>query len=127
MDASAVIAVIADEPDAQKIINYTKNSIIISPNIISFEISNALTRMMKKHIITSEEQMLGLVKNFLQIPIRIINIDLEKALKIAWKYKIYAYDAYYLEVAMRLHIPLVTFDGGMIKIGNELGLVVFGG
>jgi len=34
LDASAIIAVIADEPEAQIIINCTKGAEIISPNII---------------------------------------------------------------------------------------------
>ena len=41
--------------------------------------------------------------------IRNVNIDIEEALKIACKYKIYAYDAYYLEAAYRLKLPLITF------------------
>jgi predicted nucleic acid-binding protein len=48
-------------------------------------------------------------------------------LKIAWHYKIYAYYAFYLEAAKRLQLPIVTFDGGMKKIGKELGLDILGG
>jgi len=48
LDASAIIAVIADEPEAQIVINCTKNATIVSPNKISCEIANALTRMMQK-------------------------------------------------------------------------------
>jgi len=127
LDASAIIAVIADEPDAQKVINWTKNAAIVSPCIISYEIANALTRMMRRNIITSEELMLDLIKSYMQIPIKTVDIDLEKALEMAWHYKIYAYDAFYLEAAKRLRLPLVTFDSGIIKIGKELGLDVLGG
>ena len=127
LDASAIIAVIADEQASQVVINCTQDATIVSPSIISCEIANALTRMMKKNIIASEEQMLNLAKNFKLIPIKIVNIDLEKALEIAWKYKIYAYDAFYLEAAKRLRLPLMTFDSGMKKIGIELGLNVLGG
>ena len=127
LDASAIIAVIADEPDAQIVINCTQNATIVSPSIISFEIANALTRMMKKNIISSKEQILDLIKNFKKIPIKTIDIDLEKALEIAWDYKIYAYDAFYLEAAKRLKLPLITFDNNMRKIGNGLGLTILGG
>jgi predicted nucleic acid-binding protein len=127
LDACAIIAVIADEPASQIVINCTQNATIVSPSIISCEVANALTRMMKKNIIVSEEQMLNLAKNFKLIPLKIVNIDLEKALEIAWKYKIYAYDAFYLEAAKRLQLPLITFDSGMKKIGIELGLNILGG
>ena len=48
LDASAIITVIADEPKSQIVINCTKNAIIVSPNVISCEVANALTRMMRK-------------------------------------------------------------------------------
>jgi predicted nucleic acid-binding protein len=127
LDASAIIAVIADEPGSQIVINCTQNATIVSPSIISCEVANALTRMMKKNIIVSGEQMLNLAKNFKLIPIKMVNIDLEKALEIAWKYKIYAYDAFYLEAAKKFQLPLITFDSGMKKIGIELGLNILGG
>jgi len=127
LDASAIIAVIADEPESQIVINCTRNATIVSPNIISCEIANALTRMMKKKVIISEEQMLNLIRNFNLIPIKLVDIDLEKALEIAWQNKIYAYDAFYLEVAKRLRLPLITFDSGMVKIGKTLGLNILGG
>ena len=126
LDASAIITVIADEPEAQIVINCTKNATIVSPNIISCEIANALTRMMKRKVIISEEQMLNLIKYFKLIPIKLEEIDLEKAMQIAWQNKIYAYDAFYLEVAKRLRLPLITFDTGMKKIGKTLGLNILG-
>jgi predicted nucleic acid-binding protein len=127
LDASAIIAVIADEPESQIVINCTKNATVVSPNIVSCEVTNALTRMMKKNVIISEEQMINLIKNFRLIPIKIVDIDLENTLKIAWHYKIYAYDAFYLEAAKRLQLPLLTFDKGIKNIGNDLGLNILGG
>ena len=127
LDASAIITVIADEPKAQIVIACTQNATIVSPNIVACEIANALTRMMRKNIIISEEQMTNFIKIYKLIPMKLVDIDLEKALKIAWLYKTYAYDAFYLEVAKRLQLPLLTFDSGMAKIGKELGLNVLGG
>ncbi|GHU16273.1 twitching motility protein PilT [Spirochaetia bacterium] len=127
LDASAIIAVIADEPESEIIINCTKDAIIISPNIVSFEIANGLTKMMKKRIIDTQEKMIALIRNFKKIPIKMVETDIEKSLEIAWKYKIYAYDAFYLETSQRLDLPLLTFDGGMRRIGKEIGLTVLGG
>jgi predicted nucleic acid-binding protein len=55
------------------------------------------------------------------------SVDIKRSLEIAWGYKIYAYDACYLESAVRLKLPLLTFDGNMIKIGKELGVSILGG
>ncbi|GHT58832.1 twitching motility protein PilT [Spirochaetia bacterium] len=127
LDASAIMAVIADEPESEIVINCTKEAIIIAPNIVSFEIANGLTKMMKKRIIDTQEEMIALIRNFKKIPIKMVETDIEKSLEIAWKYKIYAYDAFYLETSQRLDLPLLTFDGGMRRIGKEIGLTVLGG
>jgi len=119
LDASAIMAVILNEPNRDEVINRTKNTMLLSPEIISFEIGNALINLFKKRKIT-EEKLLEAYKNYTAIPIRSIKVDIEKALKIACKYKIYAYDAYYLEIAYRLKLPLITFDTIMKKVGLEL-------
>ena len=127
LDASAIIAVIADEPEGELVINYTKDAIIVSPNVIAFELANALTKMIKRKIIDTQEKMISLIEIFETIPLKIVEVDIKETLKIAWKYKIYAYDAFYLETALRLDVPLLTFDSGMRRIGNELGIPILGG
>ena len=59
---------------------------------------------------------------FLKIPLRFIEIDIEKALAIACKYTIYAYDAYYLETAYRLNLSLLTLDALMKKTALDLNI-----
>jgi predicted nucleic acid-binding protein len=71
--------------------------------------------------------MIDLIRNFQKIPIKTIEVDFEKSLVIAWDYKIYVYDSIYLEIAKRLNLPLLTFDGGMRRIGKALGINVLGG
>jgi predicted nucleic acid-binding protein len=48
LDASAIMAVITGEPEKAFVIQNTKNAKLFSPNIISFEVSNGLTRMMRR-------------------------------------------------------------------------------
>ena len=45
LDASAIIAVITDEPEAVFVLEHSQNAIFVSPNVISFEIVNSLSRM----------------------------------------------------------------------------------
>ena len=126
VDACAIMAVIVKEPERDSVIELTQNAVIVSPDIISYEIANALTKMMKKKVI-EKEHMVSAFSYFRKIRIKTIEVDLEKTLNIAWDYKIYAYDACYLEVAKRLNLPLLTFDGNMIKIGKEMGIGILGG
>ena len=126
LDASAIMAVILNEPNRAKVIGLTEDRTLLSPEIISFEIGNALINLYKRQKIT-ETKLLDAYKTFTGIPIRLINIDIEKALKIACKYKIYAYDAYYLETAYRLNSPLITFDALMKDVGTDLNIRILDG
>jgi predicted nucleic acid-binding protein len=126
LDASAIMAVIADEAESEIIINYTKDAVILSPNVLPSEIANGLTKMMKKKVIDDKDKMIDIINNFKQIPIKLIEVNLERSLEIAWDHKTYAYDAFYLEVAKRLNLPLLTFDGEMKKIGKEIGIEILG-
>jgi predicted nucleic acid-binding protein len=126
LDANAIMAVIADEPESEIVISCTKNTILVSPCVVSSEIANGLTKMMKKGIISNKEKMIDLINIFQKIPIKVTEINLEKSLEIAWNYRIYAYDAFYLETAKRLDLPLLTFDNEMRRIGKELGITILG-
>ena len=126
VDACAIMAVIVKEPERDLVIELTKDAVIVSPDMVLYEVANALSKMMKKKVI-EKERMLNAFDYFKKIPIKTIGIDFEKALEITWNYKIYAYDACYLEAAIRLNLPLLTFDGNMIKVAKELGLNILGG
>ena len=126
IDACAIMAVIVKEKERDLVIKLTQNATAISPNMVSYEIANALTKMMKKKVI-EKERMLNAYEYFKRIPLKNIEIDIIKALQIAWDYKIYAYDACYLEAAQRLKLPLLTFDDNMTKVGNQLGIKMLGG
>ena len=126
MDACAIMAVIVKEPERDLVIQLTQDAVMVSPDMVSYEIANALTKMMKKKVI-EKERMINAYIFFKKIPVKTIEIDIEKALEIAWDYKIYAYDACYLEAATRLNLPLLTFDSNIIKVGKELGIKIIGG
>jgi len=126
LDACAIMAVIVKEPERDLVIKLTQNAVLVSPNMVSYEIANALTKMMRKKVI-EKERMINAYNYFTKIPINTVEIDMQKALEIAWNYKIYAYDACYLEAAKRLSLPLLTFDDNMIKAAGELGVETIGG
>jgi predicted nucleic acid-binding protein len=126
LDASAIMAVIIKEPERDLVIQLTRNAVIVSPDMVSYEIANGLTKMIKKKVI-EKERMINAYKYFKKIPVKTIEVDIERALVIAWDYKIYAYDACYLESANRLKLPLLTFDSNMARIGKEIGIIILGG
>ena len=119
LDASAILAIILNEPNKDKVIKLTENAIVISSEVISFEVGNALVNLYRKQKITGDG-VVEAYKNYTLLSLNIIKVNIENALKIACKYNIYAYDAYYLEIADRLKIPLITFDSSMKRVGLDL-------
>ncbi|GHU71982.1 twitching motility protein PilT [Spirochaetia bacterium] len=126
LDASAIMAIILNEPNRDIVVNLTRESTLLSPEMISFEIGNALVSLFKRHKI-NEMEVLKAYEDFTKIPIRALKVDMGKALKISCKYNIYAYDAYYLETACRLKLPLITFDGNMAIVGKDMKITILNG
>jgi predicted nucleic acid-binding protein len=82
VDASAIMAVVVKEPERDLVIQLTKDAVIISPRMVSYEIANGLTKMMKRKII-EKERMINAFRYFKKVPMRTIEIDIEKAIEIA--------------------------------------------
>ena len=118
-DVSAVMAVLLNEPERAAVELATLGHDLIAPGCISWEIGNALYGAIKRHRV-SEHDALAALAEFGRIPIRHIGIDVGASLRIAAKYRIPAYDAYYLECARSQQTSLLTLDGRMLKVAAEM-------
>ena len=122
-DTNIFLAVVLDEPEKQFIIERSTESDVVSPEILPYEIGNALSAMIKRKRLTQEEalkaQMLAR-----KIPVRLIAVDIQSALKIAIEHNIYAYDAYFLQSAKAMSFPLLTLDKKMKQVANKLNIEV---
>lgn len=119
IDTSALIAVIANEPEKKKLIELVDGCSLIAPKSVYWEIGNAFSAMLKRGRITSKqvERALGV---FNEIPVRYLDVDLRESLVIAGQHGIYAYDAYLLASAMRYKAPLLTLDRQMARMAAEM-------
>ncbi len=120
-DTNTFIAVALNEPEKESIIGITKGFHLAAPEILPFEIGNALTAMLKKNILMKEE-MNTAWKAAQTIPVELRKIEMEDALDIAGEHHIYAYDAYFLECAKRLRCPILTLDRRMKRIAKTIGI-----
>ena len=109
IDTSALIAVIVDEPERDKIIELTTGNTLIGPGSIPWEIGNAFSAMFKRDRLGLEEAKRGL-GIFKSVPLRYIEPDFVNAVSISKQAKMYAYDAYFLDCALRQKAPLLTLD-----------------
>jgi len=109
IDTSALIAVIVGEPVRNEIIEFTTGNTLIGPGSIPWEIGNAFSAMFKQDRLTLDEAQKGLAI-FDSIPLRYVEPDFVNALKLSKNSNIYAYDAYFLDCALRYKAPLLTLD-----------------
>ncbi len=56
------------------------------------------------------------------IPVRLLAVDIGKALDIAFQFNIYAYDAYFLECVRSLACPLIMLDRQMRQVAAKLDI-----
>jgi predicted nucleic acid-binding protein len=122
-DTNTFIAVALNEPEKDRIIRLTEGHDLIAPDVLPFEIGNALTAMMKKNALKKEEVALAW-EVVQQIPVDLRHTNIKSALKIAIKFNIYAYDAYFLECADSLRSPMLTLDLAMKRVARKLGITI---
>lgn len=120
-DTSVLIAVILSEPEKDEIIKATSGYTLVGPESIRWEIGNAFSAMFKKGRISLHEAQQAMAV-FDVIPIRYLDVDFRHSLKLAHDNQIYAYDAYFLDCAMRYKAPLLSLDGQMIIKAKNLGI-----
>jgi predicted nucleic acid-binding protein len=109
IDTSSLIAVIVDEPERNRIVEITDGNTLIGPGSIPCEIGNAFSAMFKQNRLTIDEAQKGLVI-FNSIPLQYIKSDFVNVLQLSKQVRMYAYDAYFLDCAIRHRAPLLTLD-----------------
>lgn len=122
-DTNIFLAVVLEEPEKDNIIQLTSETNAVSPEILPYEIGNALTAMVKRKQLKYEEALSAFEAVGL-IPVRLVSVDIQQALKLAFEYNIYAYDAYFLQCAKQLSCPLITLDKRMKKVAYDLDIEV---
>ena len=123
IDTSALLAVIVAEPERDRIVKLTAGYTLIGPGSITWEIGNAFSAMLKQQRIGLAEAQQGL-KIFNAIHLRFVRVDLNNAISIAYETKTYAYDAYFLDCAVRHAAPLLTLDRALERAAKRLGVKV---
>ncbi len=124
VDTSTVIAVIANEPEKPLLIAKTQGYDLIAPRSLYWEIGNAFSAMLKRGRITLEQAAMA-VEMYGQISVDLVDVDLEQALEIVDRHKVYAYDAYMIVCALNRSCPLLTLDGGLVYAAKAAGVEVW--
>jgi predicted nucleic acid-binding protein len=119
IDTSSLMAVIANEPEKEVLIELVAGCSLSAPKSVCWEIGHVFSAMLKRGRVTLQQVEQALVA-FHAIPVRYLDVDLREAIVIADQYKIYAYDAYLLACAMRHKAPLLSLDKQMVRMASDM-------
>ena len=123
IDTSVVIAVITNEMHKQHLIEITKGSDLIAPPSLHWEIGNAFSAMFKRNKITLD-QAISAIKYYNLIPIRFYDVNLDTSIELSETFEIYAYDAYFIECALKQKANLLTLDKKLSEIAKRSGVKI---
>jgi len=121
IDTSALIAVIGNEATKQKIIEITKGYSLCAPASVHWEIGNAFSAMFKRQK-SSIKLSKKALKEYKKIPIKFIDVPLDKTLEISHTQNIYAYDAYLIQCAQQTSTSLLTLDNQLKVTAEKMGI-----
>ena len=122
VDASVVGSwVLPDEnhPEALTALERLKDDEAFAPSLLWFELRNLLLANERRQRITPAQTAaaLNLVE---ELPLHLDGQgDSDTTLQLARAHKLTIYDAAYLELAVRRHLPLVTFDAALAEAARS--------
>jgi len=120
IDISALIAVIANEQQKQKLVDTTKGADLIAPHSVHWEIGNAFSALFNRRK-ADLNQTLAAIAAYQQIPIRFVEVDLVPALNLSLSLNIDAYEAYIIACALKYNCPLLSLDHQLLAVAEKAG------
>ena len=95
---------------------------LCSPECLPLEVANSLAKWIKRKVITYE-QGIKCFELFQKIPIKLIEVDFNNALRYAAEENQYVYDMFYLDLAIKTGKSLLTIDKYLFEIASNRGVV----
>lgn len=120
-DTNTFLAVALNEPEKSWLIESTDGHDLVAPDVLPYEIGNALSSLVRRNIV-SERQLAAAWDAAAGVPVELAAIDVRAALLLAGHFRIYAYDAYFLQCARETNSPLLTLDRGMKRVARQLDI-----
>ena len=123
IDTSALLAVVALEPERAELIRLSQGATLIAPSSIHWEIGNALSAMSTRKAIEWDDA-LKVLDAYTVIPIRLIDPPLQQAARLCQQLNIYAYDAYVIACAINQRAPILSLDNVLKERARSLKLAI---
>ena len=109
VDASALGALVFNEPNAEEVANALSIGTIVAPSLLWFELASIALRKMVIHP-NQKDQILNAFQLGRHLSIEVVEVDHSKVIELARRAGLTTYDASYLWLALHLEGELVTLD-----------------
>ncbi|MBI4881376.1 MAG: type II toxin-antitoxin system VapC family toxin [Planctomycetes bacterium] len=123
IDPSAILAVLLQEPERDALVAATASGVLIASASTPWEIGNGLVAGLRRRRLRAED-VAAAWASFEQIPLRLVEVDVARALRVAADFDLYAYDAYVLQVALSRAAPLLTLDQVLARAAQRAGVAL---
>ncbi len=124
-DTNTFLAVALDEPEKDWLIEATQGYDLVAPAVLPYEIGNALSSLVRRKVLTGT-QVAAAWDAAAAVPVELSPVDARAALLLAGHFRIYAYDAYFLQCALETKSPLLTLDRNMKHVAKVLDIAIVG-
>ncbi len=119
VDASAVAAVLFDEPEGATVDAHTDGETLIAPHLIDFELANICWKRMRREP-DQATALLGMLAGLKSVRIQRIAVPPTEVAELALQTGLTAYDAAYLWLAITRDAELVTLDNRLARVNQAL-------
>jgi len=109
VDASAVAALLFNEPDAGRVVGRIAGHALVAPDLLRFEVASVCLKKIRTDP-RRREALLAAFRLLERLDVDWTHVDLDGAVELADETGLTVYDACYLWVARLLGCELVTLD-----------------
>ncbi len=121
IDTAAILAVVLEEPERPALLDATQGTVLLAPPSLHWEVGNALVAAVLRRRLTAEQARAAWAA-YQAIPVRLTEVDVGVAMALAIECRLYAYDAYMLELARTRGLPLLTLDSKLRDAARLTGV-----
>jgi len=121
VDASAIAAIMFDEPEADDMTRRLGGAILVAPALLQFELVNACVTKLRRYPDLRDTILQAFAVQG-GLTIETAEVDQAATPVLAEQFRLTGYDASYLWLAQRLNAELVTLDRPLGRAAAALGL-----
>ena len=119
IDASAVAAVLFDEPEGLIVVDRSGGALLAAPSLLSYEVANICWKKLRRNP-EKREEILASHGRLELLKIQQLEVDYGAVVVMAERTGLTAYDAAYLWLARTLGVELVSLDERLLRAAAKL-------